>query len=97
MSHNPFWPRHAHLFKGGSAPVQQLPDPIAPTPPVSASSQAVTDVQTNLKKQQLRRRSISSTMYAGATGGWNPAASGAGNGLPQGPSVATGAGFQKTG
>lgn len=85
---------------GGGSPSYQAapPDIPPPTPPVSASSPAVTEVQQNLRRQQLRRKSISSTIKAGATSGWSPNQGGnvAGAGLPAAPSVASG-GATKTG
>lgn len=61
----------------------------SPTPPVTATSPAVTDVQANLKRQQLRRKSISATMKAGASNPYQPAQSGSGN-LAAAPSVSNG-------
>lgn len=58
---------------GGGAPSASLPTIPTPTPPVSPNAQAVTDVQQAQARQNLRRRSISSTMMgAGATGGYTP-------------------------
>ena len=52
---------------GGGGDVAQ---PAPATPPVSPSSGAAVDVMQNLRRQQLRRKTISSTIKAGATGGW---------------------------
>ena len=79
---------------GGGAPSQPAPVVPTPTPPVSPDAQASVAAEQNLKRQQLRRKSISSTMYA--AGGFTPnAGSGAGYGAGTGPNV--GAGSTKTG
>ena len=61
-----------HLGGGGGGETTAVPAVTPATPPVSPDAHAVVDVQQNLVRQQLRRKSLSSTIYAGATGGWTP-------------------------
>lgn len=71
---------------GGGEPVQALPAIPPPTPQVSPNSAAVLDVQQAQKRQNLRRKNISSTMMAGA----GAAGAASGNPVTTGPG-ATGA------
>ena len=68
-----FWdPANVFTGSGPSAASSKPQDPAAPipTPPATPSSAAVIDVQQSTRREALRRRGISSTVYAGATGGW---------------------------
>ena len=84
-----FWDP-ANIFTPGKDTPAATPSPTAPTPtpPVSPDSSAITNVQWNLRRDQLNRKGISATVYAGATGGWMPTSSQAGMGSS--PSVSTG-------
>lgn len=86
MNHtNPFWPRHAHLFKGGSPVVQQIqsaPVPL-PAPPVTSTSREVIQAEQDLAQQNLVKKSIKKTILAGDTGGYQPGMAGSpGNPAP---------------
>jgi hypothetical protein len=78
--HNPFWPKHAFLFKGGSpAPaIASAPVPIA-APPVTGTSAEVIQAQQDYASQNLLKKSVKKTIYAGDTGGGmkKPGAAGA--------------------
>lgn len=69
----------------------QLPTSPVATPPISPTSQPVVAAEQSQLRQQARRKSINSTIYAGATGGWNGGAQ-----MAQGPSVSSG-GAMRTG
>lgn len=75
---------------GGGAPAQALPAIPPPTPPVSPNSAAVLDVQQAQKRQNLRRKNISSTMMAGAgaAGGFDSNGGYKGNPFTTGPGAA---------
>jgi hypothetical protein len=69
----PFLRHTRYCFGGeGGGTAAAVPAVTPATPPVSPDASAVVDVQQNLIRQQLRRKSLSSTIYAGATGGWTP-------------------------
>ena len=91
-----FWDP-ASIFTGGkqsSGPTAQ-PAPVpTPTAPVTPSNAAVINIQQGLRREALRKKGISSTVYAGATGGWFPSVGGASMGAI-GPVVNSGPG--KTG
>lgn len=74
MKNNPFWPRHAFLFKGGNQPAQQIqsaPVPL-PAPPVTANAAEVIQAQQDFAQQNLVKKSVKKTIYAGDTGGFTP-------------------------
>lgn len=50
-----------------------LPSPAVAAPPVTANNAAALSVQQAEYRQQLRRKSLNQTIYAGATGGYKPA------------------------
>ncbi len=58
---------------GGSSPtlVQQAPIP-APAPPVTSTATDVLAAGQDLKRQELLKKSIKKTVFAGDTGGWSP-------------------------
>ena len=66
ISKNPFWPRHAFLFKGGGGTPAT---PAPPAAPPSSTSVEVTQAKRDARKQQQQRAGISSTVLAGETGG----------------------------
>jgi len=72
------FPPHAFRFMGGGggspAPVQQIAQaPTAtPTPPVTATSQEVIQAQQDVLQQEMLKKSIKKTIYAGDTGGFKP-------------------------
>ncbi len=74
-----------------------LPAAPTPTPPVQANNAASLSVQQSEYRQQLRRKSLNQTIYAGATGGYKPTGSSSvapgANAVQSGagPSVSTGA------
>jgi hypothetical protein len=70
-------------FGGGGA----LPAPPEAAPPVQANNSASLSVQQAEYRQQLRRKSLNQTIYAGATGGYG----GAGGTSPGANSVQSGA------
>jgi len=78
-------PQRMHYFGGGGAAVPPVQPPV---PPVTPDNSATLGVQQNLRRQQANRKNLSSTIYAGATGGWTPT-------IPAAPSA--GAGATKTG
>lgn len=78
------WPKSAFRYGGGS-----LPAAPTPTPPVQANNAASLSVQQSEYRQQLRRKSLNQTIYAGATGGYKPA--GAGSSAPGATAVQAGA------
>jgi len=71
-----FWPRHAFAFKGGggSAPAQAIasaPVPL-PAPPVTRTSADVLQAESEVAKENLLKKSIKKTIFAGDTGGYQP-------------------------
>lgn len=97
-------PKNAFRFGGGGGSAPAAPNPAltavpTPTPPITPSNKAVIDIQQATRRESLRRKGISSTVYAGATGGWFPTVSSTTVGaMPQagsGPSLGNMAG--KTG
>lgn len=91
------WPRSTFRFFDSGTP--SLPAIPAPTPPVTANNSASLEVQQAEYRQQLRRKSLNQTIYAGA----NPPAAGANpvgtNAAQTGaaPSASSGGGMTKTG
>jgi hypothetical protein len=91
------WPKSTFRFLGGGG---LLPAAPISNPPVQANNAASLSVQQSEYRQQLRRKSLNQTIYAGATGGMG----GGGSNVPgqnavqsgSGPSVASG-GATKTG
>jgi hypothetical protein len=75
INSNPFWPRHAFLFKGGAQAIQSAPVPL-PAPPVTASSAEVIQAQQDFAQQNLMKKSVKKTIYAGDTGGFTPGMAG---------------------
>jgi hypothetical protein len=67
---NPFWPRHAFLFKGGgssqAAAIQSAPVP-TPAPPVTSSAAEVIQAENDIAKQNLAKKSVKKTIFAGDT------------------------------
>ena len=49
------------------------PAPVATPPPTQDNAASIAQMQ-YLYAQQMNRRSMQSTIYAGSTGGWSPAA-----------------------
>ncbi len=93
-----FWDP-ASIFTGGkdaaSGPSTQ-PAPIpGPTPPITPANAAVINIQQATRREALRKKGISSTVYAGATGGWFPSVGTAGGMGAIGPVMNSGPG--KTG
>lgn len=82
--------KHAVCHFGGGDVGAAVPAVSPATPPVSPDASAVVDVQQNLIRQQLRRKSLSSTIYAGATGGWTPTIPSGGGAGATAPSVSGG-------
>lgn len=83
---------------GGAGAATEPPPAPLPTPPITPANQAVIDVQQATRRQALRRNGLSSTVYAGATGGWFPQPSAGMGQVPQMPSApALGGGNGKTG
>ncbi len=71
------WPTNAFRGmsgRGGGSSPEVAPPPVPiPTPPVTNSAPAVTEVQEQLRKQMLRRKSLGTTLYAaGGMGGALP-------------------------
>jgi hypothetical protein len=69
---NPFWPRHAHLFKlggggGGSSKSQPV---VAATPPVTASAAEVIQAGQQQRRDAAKRKGLQRTLLAGETGGY---------------------------
>lgn len=67
---------------GGGQPVQQiqsLPIP-APAPPVTASAAEVVQAEQDNAQQNLMKKSIKKTIFAGDTGGFSPKAPGGSGG-----------------
>jgi hypothetical protein len=79
------FPPHAFRFMGGGGgggggqaqAVQQAPVP-TPAPPVTTSSPEVMAAQQDVLQQQMLKKSIKKTIYAGDTGGYKPQAGMAG-------------------
>lgn len=53
--------------------IAQAPAPIA-TPPVTSTNAEVVQAQNDLRRQSLRKRGFSKTIFAGDTGGWSAVA-----------------------
>lgn len=89
-------PKCARRYFGGGSSASTPAIPPS-SPPVTPNQSAVLGAQQNLYRQQKNRKNLSSTIYAGATGGWsapstqNAALSGAG------PKVTATGGTLKTG
>lgn len=73
---NPFWPRHAHVFKiggGGGGSKTQTPTTqpvVAAAPPVTASSAEVIQAGQQQRKDAAKRKGLRKTLLAGETGGY---------------------------
>jgi hypothetical protein len=63
---------------GGGNLIAQAPVP-APAPPVTMAANEVVQAAQDLKQQELLRKSIKKTVFAGDTGGWG------GNPMKPGP------------
>lgn len=90
------WEQQQHFGGGGSVATPAVPNP---TPPPTANNAASLAVEQAQYRQQLRRKNIASTIYAGATGGYQPASTAGQTGAGQqgaAPSVG-GSGGTKTG
>lgn len=85
-ANNPFWPKHAFVFKiGGPSVAPQIaaaPIP-APTPPVSSTNAEVAQAEHDFAKQGLLKKSVKKTILAGDTGGYSVGAPGAGLPTPK--------------
>ena len=71
----PFWPRHHFLFKsGGGGQAQQIQAAPVPTPapPVTSSSAEVIQAENDFAKENLLKKSVKKTIFAGDTGGFLP-------------------------
>ena len=79
-----------HFGGGGSA----VPPVQPPVPPVTPDNAATLQVQQNMRRQQANRKNLSSTIYAGATGGWSPTIP---SGTQAGNAPSVGGGATKTG
>ncbi len=70
-----FWPPNAFRYGGGGSTaanaVKQAPAP-AVAPPVTATNSEVIQAQNDMRRQSLRKRGFSKTVFAGDTGGWHP-------------------------
>lgn len=66
--HNPFFPRHAFLFKGGAS-IPAGPVQAPPAPPAAETSTAVTEAKLDAKRQAKARHGLNSTILAGDTAG----------------------------
>lgn len=78
MRAHSFWPPHAFRFKGGGGnqqaqQIQSAPVPIA-APPVTRTSADVLRAESEVAKENLLKKSVKKTIYAGDTGGYQPAA-----------------------
>lgn len=84
---------------GGDSSQPAEPTIPTPTAPVTPNSSATRDTEQALYRQQLRRKSISSTMYAGATGGYQGPTNAKGQTGPgqAGAAPSVGTGGTKTG
>jgi hypothetical protein len=83
---NPFFPRHAFVFKGGggggaATPAYQAPaatpataKPPAAIPPVTERTIEVETASRQSKVDAKKRKGLRSTLLAGETGGYQPAA-----------------------
>jgi hypothetical protein len=73
---NPFWPRHHFLFKsgGGNSQAQQIQSAPVPTPapPVTANAAEVIQAENDFAKENLLKKSVKKTIFAGDTGGFMP-------------------------
>lgn len=84
---NLYFPPHAFRYMGGGGgggyaqQVQSAPVP-TPAPPVTTSSPEVMAAQQDVLQQQMLKKSIKKTIYAGDTGGYKPQAGMAGAGGP---------------
>jgi hypothetical protein len=78
LTHNPYFPRHSRLHKGGSAPAQQIASAPVPTPapPVTSTNAEVIQSEHDLATSNLIKKSVKKTILAGDTGGYNPGAPG---------------------
>ncbi len=79
--HNPFFPRHGFLFKGGGSQVQQIqsaPIPV-PAPPVTSSAPEVLQARQDLAQENLMKKTIKKTIFAGDNSGFQ---AGAGPAVP---------------
>ena len=65
------------MLGGGSAPAQQIASAPVPTPapPVTPDDPSVIAAENDLAQQNLIKKSIKRTIYAGDTGGYQPGAS----------------------
>ena len=68
-----FLPKSTMRFKGGggASAVAAAPTP-TPAPPVSMSNSDVVQAQKDIAQQELLKKNIKKTIYAGDTGGWKP-------------------------
>lgn len=88
---HPFFPKHTFLFMGGGGgvtQVQQAPVP-TPAPPVTTTTPEVIQAQQDVLQQEMLKKSIKKTIYAGDTGGFK--AAGAAPGASVSPMQATSA------
>ena len=65
--------REPRFYKGGVGASAVASDPVpTPAPPVTASSAEVIQAEKDLAQQNLIKKSVKKTIYAGDTGGWQP-------------------------
>ena len=55
----------------GAQQIDNTPAPVA-SPPVTSTSAEVVQAQQDLRRQALKKRGFSQTIFAGDTGGWMP-------------------------
>jgi hypothetical protein len=64
---NPFFPRHAFVFKGGGGGAPAMPAP--PAPPATATSTEVVQAKIDAKRNAKSKTGIDSTILGSASGG----------------------------
>lgn len=74
ISKNPFFPRHAFLFKGGGGGggVPRPAEAPPPVPPVTERSSEVAAASRQSRQDSQRRKGLRATLLAGETGGFGP-------------------------
>lgn len=71
-----FWPKHSRLELGGgggggASAIQAAPVPL-PAPPVTSSNREVIQAEQDNAMQNLMKKSVKKTIFAGDTGGYAP-------------------------
>lgn len=69
---NPHWPKHSFCFLGGGGPQQPAAPAPVPAPPVTTNAPEVIQAEQDLAQQNLIKKSVKNTIYAGDTP-YNPA------------------------